>query len=119
VREEKVNRIYLQHGEEITFGAEDGRKGVRQRSDGSVEIVDASDGPLLVHDADHAEPSLAFALSRLTWSTVGAVPIGIFRSIEQPVYDEGMAEQLAHAVGARGEGDLEKLLHAGDTWQIG
>jgi hypothetical protein len=22
------------------------------------------------------------------------------------------------AVGARGEGDLERLLHAGDTWQI-
>jgi 2-oxoglutarate ferredoxin oxidoreductase subunit beta len=119
VRDEKLNRIYLEHGKEITFGPEDAPRGVRQRPDGAAEIVDAGEGGLMVHDAHHAEPSEAFALSRLTWSTVGAAPIGVFRDVERPVYDEGMAEQIKTAVGARGEGDLEKLLHAGDTWQIG
>src|SRR5256712_7391539 len=88
VREDKLNRIYLKHGEEIVFGPEESPRGVRQRADGSVEVVDAGAGGLLVHDAEHAEPSLAFALSRLTWSTVGAAPIGIFRNVERPVYDE-------------------------------
>ena len=118
VREDKLNRIYLKHGEEIVFGPEEAPRGVRQRADGSVEIVDASEGGLLVHDAQHAEPSLAFALSRLTWSTVGAAPIGIFRNVERPVYDELLEEQIKTAKGARGEGDLEALLHGGDTWQI-
>jgi 2-oxoglutarate ferredoxin oxidoreductase subunit beta len=118
VREDKANRIYLQHGEPITFGPEGAEKGVRSRPDGSAEIVDAGAGDLMVHDASAAEPSQAFALSRLTWSTVGAVPIGVFRAVERGVYDEKMAEQIQVAVGARGEGDLEKLLHGGDTWQI-
>jgi 2-oxoglutarate ferredoxin oxidoreductase subunit beta len=121
VRDDKTNRIYLQHGEPIRFGAEN-EKGVRQRDDGSVEVVElGADGDsegLLVHDAKHAEPSLAFALSRLTASTVGAAPIGIFRSVERPVYDDLMAEQLEKAREKKGAGDLEKLLLAGDTWRI-
>lgn len=35
---------------------------------------------------------------------MGAEPIGVFQDVERPVYDEAMAEQLATAVGARGEG---------------
>lgn len=120
VREDKTNRIVLKHGEPIRFG-EEGEQGVRQRADGSMEIVDvaeAGEDTMVVHDAHHAEPSLAFALSRLTASTVGATPIGVFRDVEAPVYDELMAGQLAQAKEKRGDGDLEALLHAGDTWSI-
>jgi 2-oxoglutarate ferredoxin oxidoreductase subunit beta len=116
VRDDKTNRIYLEHGQPIRFGAE-GEKAVRQREDGSVEVVPAN-GEVLVHDAHAPEPSLAFALSRLTWSTVGGAPIGVFRDVERPVYDELMAEQLEKAREKKGPGDLEKLLHAGDTWTI-
>jgi 2-oxoglutarate ferredoxin oxidoreductase subunit beta len=120
VREEKENRIRLVHGAPIRFGAED-EKGVRLRPDGSAEVVEvgeAGEDALMIHDAHHTEPSQAFALSRLTQSTVGASPIGIFRQVERPVYDELMAEQLSTARQQRGEGDLEQLLHAGDTWTI-
>jgi 2-oxoglutarate ferredoxin oxidoreductase subunit beta len=117
VREDKTNRIYLEHGQPIRFG-DDGEKGVRQRPDGSVEIVDVKDeSELLVHDAHHAEPSAAFALSRLTRGTCGATPIGVFRDVERPVYDELMQEQLREAREKK-EGDLEALLHSGDTWTI-
>ena len=116
VRDDKTNRIYLEHGQPIRFGAES-EKAVRQRKDGSVEVVPAN-GEVLVHDAHAPEPSLAFALSRLTWSTVGAAPIGVFRDVERPVYDELMAEQLEKARERKGLGDLEKLLFAGDTWRI-
>jgi 2-oxoglutarate ferredoxin oxidoreductase subunit beta len=86
-----------------------------------VEVVDAAAVPeseLLIHDPAAAEPSQAFALSRLTQATCGATPIGIFRAVERPVYDELMAEQLETARAQKGDGDLEKLLHAGDTWNI-
>src|SRR5690242_5820254 len=79
VREDKTNRIYLEHGQPIRFG-EENEKGVRQRADGSVEVVDVEDeSGLLVHDAQHAESSLAFALTRLTQSICGATPVGVFR----------------------------------------
>src|SRR5437588_6584595 len=117
VRADKTNRIYLEHGKPIRFG-EEGEKGVRQRTDGSVEVVDVSDeSELVVHDAHHAEPSAAFALSRLTQSTWGATPIGVFRDVERPVYDELMAEQLG-AARQKQEGDLASLLHSGDTWEL-
>src|SRR2546423_7952383 len=117
VREDKTNRIYLEHGQPIRFG-EEREKGVRQRADGSVEVVDVTDeSELLVHDAHHAEPSAAFALSRLTQSTWGATPIGVFRDVERPVYDELMAEQIETARQKRA-GDLAALLGAGDTWTL-
>jgi 2-oxoglutarate/2-oxoacid ferredoxin oxidoreductase subunit beta len=117
VREDKTNRIYLEHGSPIRFG-EEGERGVRQRTDGSVELVDGADeSELLVHDAHHAEPSAAFALSRLTQATVGATPVGVFRDVERPVYDDLMAGQI-EAAREQHEGDLAELLQAGDTWTI-
>jgi len=115
VREDKENRIYLQHGERVRFGP-DGERGVRLRDDGSAEVFDG-DGDALVWDAHHPEASPAFALSRLTRDTVGATPIGIFRDIERPVYDQLMDDQL-QAAREQKEGELGALLATGDTWTI-
>jgi 2-oxoglutarate ferredoxin oxidoreductase subunit beta len=120
VRDDKENRIYLRHGERIRFGTE-GERGVQQYPDGSlrvVEVAEAGENSLLVHDATHPQASLAFALSRLTFETDGAVPLGVFRALEQPVYDDLMGAQLEAARDERGEGDLEALLHSGDTWTV-
>jgi 2-oxoglutarate ferredoxin oxidoreductase subunit beta len=116
VREQKENRIYLRAGEPITWGA-DGEHAIRQAADGSAESCDSSADGVLVHDPSHAEPSVAFALSRLTYETVGATPFGVFRDVERPAYDEGVAEQIRQAREQR-EGDLQTLLEAGDTWTI-
>ena len=115
VREDKENRIYLQHGQPVRYGP-DGKCGVRLRSDGSAEIFEG-EGDALVWEAHHPEASPAFALSRLTRDTVGATPIGVFRDIERPVYDEMMDEQLRTAREQK-EGELAGLLGGGDTWTI-
>ncbi len=113
VREQKENRLYLRHGEPITWG----ERGVRLLPDGSPEVVSASDEGLLVHDAHAPEPAHAFALSRMTQQSIGATPMGVFRAVERPVYDELMAEQIEVAK-AKGEGELAALLGSGDTWSI-
>jgi 2-oxoglutarate ferredoxin oxidoreductase subunit beta len=117
VREDKTQRVYLQHGEPIRFG-EDGSRGVRQLADGSIDVFEG-EGEALVHDAHHATPSLAFALSRLTQERHRATAIGVFRDVEAPVYDELMAGQLESSAEEKGEGDLEALLRAGETWAVG
>ncbi|HZG35286.1 MAG TPA: 2-oxoacid:ferredoxin oxidoreductase subunit beta [Gaiellaceae bacterium] len=114
VRDQKENRLYLRHGEPIVWG----EHGIRLRADGSPEVVAADEPDLLVHDAHAPEPAHAFALSRMTQQAIGATPVGVFRAVERPVYDELMADQIAAAKAQRGEGDLEALLHAGDTWRI-
>jgi 2-oxoglutarate ferredoxin oxidoreductase subunit beta len=117
VKDETENQIRLMHGEPITFGAENER-GVKLRDDGSCELVAADEGDLLVHDEHQEVGSLAFALSRISHTPHGPTPIGIFRDVERPVYDELMAEQLETATSERGEGDLKSLIHAGDTWVV-
>jgi 2-oxoglutarate ferredoxin oxidoreductase subunit beta len=120
VREDASNRIYLHDGEPVRFG-EKAERGVRIRPDGSAEIVDVAEveeESLLLHDEHHAEPSLAFALSRLQLHKTGVTPVGVFRAIEEPVYDDLMAGQIDQMRAEKGEGDLRDLLHAGDTWEI-
>jgi 2-oxoglutarate ferredoxin oxidoreductase subunit beta len=123
VREQKENRILLEHGEPIRFGGEGEtiERGVVARPGGGVEIVDVSavgEDALLRHDESAEDPSLAFALSRISHTPVGPTPIGIFRAVERPIYDAMMAEQIEVTRRELGEGELTKLLHAGDTWQI-
>ncbi len=121
VKEQTENQIRLEHEQPIRFGT-DAERGVRLRADGSCELVDvaeAGENGLLVHDEHQEDGSLAFALSRISHTPHGPTPIGIFRDVERPVYDELMAEQLETAKAERGEGDLAALLQAGDTWRVG
>jgi 2-oxoglutarate/2-oxoacid ferredoxin oxidoreductase subunit beta len=109
--------VRLEHGEPIVFGA-DRDKALRRSPSGSIEVVPADSPGILVHDAKCEDPSLAFALSRLDAPAFQHTPIGIFRQVERPTYDELMREQLDEAVAQQGPGDLAGLLGSGDTWRI-
>jgi 2-oxoglutarate ferredoxin oxidoreductase subunit beta len=114
------NQIRLRHGEPIRFG-KDGERGVRLSGDGRVELVDVAEvgeERLLVHDAHREDPGLAFMLSRLSHGADGPTPIGVFRDVERPVYDDLLAGQLERAAAKQGAGDLGRLLHSGDTWEL-
>jgi 2-oxoglutarate ferredoxin oxidoreductase subunit beta len=112
--------IPLVHGEPIRFGA-DGERGVLQRADGHLEIVEVADvgvDALLVHDESHDDPGLAFALSRLASGPHQPTPIGVFRAVERPEYGAAMAEQIVTAQERRGLGDLDALLRSGSSWTV-
>lgn len=112
--------IRLEHGEPVRFGADRGH-GLRAGRYGSLEAVEvagADEGSLLVHDAHTADPAYAFALSRLGGSDFTHTPIGVFRKVARPSYDELMSAQLEEARAKQGEGDLAALLAGPDTWQV-
>jgi len=112
--------VRLEHGKAITFGP-NGEKGVRLTGRGGLEVVDTSkvkSETLLVHDVTHTEPALAFMLSRLGNVDDGVTPIGVFRSVDQPAYDDQVNAQLDQAQATGGTGDLAALLASGDTWTI-
>ncbi|MFG2336956.1 2-oxoacid:ferredoxin oxidoreductase subunit beta [Streptomyces yangpuensis] len=114
--------IRLEHGRPIRFGADDEKGVVRNEATGDLEVVDvtpANEGRVLVHDARTASPTTAFALSRLADpDTLHRTPIGVFRSVERPVYDTLMADQLDAAIDRSGKGDLGALLNGNDTWTV-
>ena len=109
--------IRLEHGQPIIFGA-DHDKALRRAPSGSIEVVPADTPGILVHDAHSEDPSLAFALSRLDSPSFDHTPIGIYRQVQRPTYDELMREQLDEAIAQKGPGDLAGLLANGDTWRI-
>lgn len=78
-----------------------------------------NEAEVLVHDAHAASPTTAFALSRLADpDTLHHTPIGVLRSVERPVYDTQLADQLDSAIEQHGKGDLAALLAGGDTWTV-
>jgi 2-oxoglutarate ferredoxin oxidoreductase subunit beta len=120
--------IPLHHGEPIRFGADGSKAVVRDASTGSLSVeenVAADDPRVVVHDAHHADPSYAFAISRLQQQDSRFSPMGVFRSVEKPSYDRLLNDQLAAASAkaalADGNDDsaLQTLIYGKDTWSIG
>ncbi|MFJ9565541.1 2-oxoacid:ferredoxin oxidoreductase subunit beta, partial [Streptomyces fuscichromogenes] len=114
--------IRLEHGQPIRFGADNARGVVRDHRTGDLSVIDVTpdnESEILVHDAHTPSPTTAFALSRLADpDTLRHTPVGVFRSVERPVYDVQMSEQLDTAAERHGEGDLAALLAGGDTWTV-
>jgi 2-oxoglutarate ferredoxin oxidoreductase subunit beta len=113
--------IKLEDGQPVRFAG--GTKGLRFGQHGQLEAADVADvvdpDTLITHDAQRADPSYAFALSRLDTSDFRHTPIGVFRNVTQPSYDHLMAEQIASARRHSGPGDLAALLAGHDTWEVG
>ena len=117
--------IPLVHGEAVRFGVEGAKGLVRDAKTGGVKVVsvaDVGDGSLLVHDARNPDPTLAFAISRLTDAGyLNQSPIGIFRQVERPTYDDLARMQIESAQDASpGEPDdrLAAMISGGDTWTV-
>ncbi|MGE0608055.1 MAG: 2-oxoacid:ferredoxin oxidoreductase subunit beta [Pirellulales bacterium] len=111
--------LELEHGKPLIFG-KNRDKGIRLNGM-TPEVVQLGKGisedDLLFHDEAAAEPSLAYLLSRFR-NPEFPEPIGVFRSVDRPRYEELLNQQIADAKKAKGEGDLMKLFNSGDTWTV-
>lgn len=122
--------IPLEHGEPIRFGGPDadgkGAKGlVRDTETGGVKVAlvaDVGADAILVHDAHNPDPSTAFAISRLTAADyLNQAPIGIFRQVSRPTYDDQARAQVTtsrDAAPGTPEDRLTALIHGPDTWTV-
>ena len=113
------NIIELEHGKPLIFGKERD-KGIRLNGM-DPEIVELGKGikedDLLFHDEKAPEPSLAYLLTRMR-NPEFPEPIGGYRCIDQPIYDEQLNEQVEAARQKQGPGDLNEVFNAGDTWSV-
>lgn len=111
--------VVLEHGKPLIFG-KNRDKGIRLNGT-TLEVVTLGDGitesDLLVHDEKRPDPAIAFLLARMDYPEY-PVPVGVFRAVEKPTYDELVNAQIEAAIAERGQGDLEKLLRSGDIWVI-
>jgi 2-oxoglutarate/2-oxoacid ferredoxin oxidoreductase subunit beta len=111
--------IELEHGKPMIFG-KNRDKGIRLNGL-TPEVVDLSSGKystddLLFHD-EQADPALVTILARMQHPEFPE-PIGVFRALEQPIYEAQVDGQIQAAIQARGPGQLNKLFHSGETWEV-
>ena len=114
------NVIELEHGKPLIFG-KNSDKGIRLNGM-DPEIVELAKGitedDLLSHDERSPEPSLAYLLSRMRHEDGFPEPLGVFRSVDRPTYDQELNKQIEHAQAAKGAGDLNELFNSGETWTV-
>ncbi len=111
--------LYLEHGKPLVFGKERD-KGIRMNGV-APEIVTLGNGvtedDLLFHDEKMDDPSLAFLLSRMQVPAFPE-PLGIFRRVQRPTYEDLMAQQIEDARARVGSGDMTALLEGADAWDV-
>jgi 2-oxoglutarate ferredoxin oxidoreductase subunit beta len=120
--------VHLVDGEPVAVGAEGERKVLMRRANGAIGFVpeaktDSEPGLVVTHDSTAEDPGPAFALSRLDSEAMTYVPMGIFRNVQRPTYDDGVRRQISDAItvsgGAATDDDLQALLRGRDTWTVG
>jgi len=113
--------LHLEHGKPMIFGKEK-NKGIKIEGF-TPTIIDLNDGKhsvddVLVHDEFDHSAARTFMLAHLSDNSEMPTPIGIFRQILKPTYDEGIVEQINRITEKKGEGNLEKVLFSGNTWEV-
>jgi 2-oxoglutarate ferredoxin oxidoreductase subunit beta len=90
-------------------------KGVRFEG-AEARIVPAADAS--VWDPTSRSAAAAFVLSEMAEDPAFPTPIGIFRSISAPTFDESLNKQVQGAIAKRGPGKLKDLIWSGDMWDV-
>jgi 2-oxoglutarate ferredoxin oxidoreductase subunit beta len=111
--------VYLEHGQPLIFGRNN-EKGIRLNGT-MPEVVELGQGvtpdDLLIHDERAPEPTLAYLLSRMRHPEFPE-PLGVFRAVELPTYEELMMRQISAVTEKLGPGNLEQMFNEGDTWTV-
>jgi 2-oxoglutarate ferredoxin oxidoreductase subunit beta len=118
--------MHLVDGEPVALGADGSRQVLVRTPEGRLAVVpeaDADPAAVVRHGAGNPDPSQQFALSRLDGSEMAHVPVGIFRNVARPTYDDQVREQVSSAAGKRGgpvqDADINALIAGRDTWTVG
>ena len=123
VRDDRM--LYLEHGKPLLFG-KNKDKGIRLNGLHPEVVAISGNGgengvsvdSVVVHDEHSSEPNLAYILGRMAYPDY-PVPMGIFRAVDKPTYEDMMSDQINQAISQKGPGSLAKLLGSGETWVIG
>lgn len=111
--------LVLEEGKPLTWGGKEHTKGLRLNGL-HPEVVDldgVDPSELIVHNPRQDSPIQAQMLANLS-NPDFPTPIGVFRQIERPVYEEQVGDQIKAAQDAMGEGSWKELLHGKSTWTV-
>ncbi len=123
--QQQARLVHLSDGLPVTVGPEADRRVLVRAQQGRMEFVpdaESAGRDVVVHDVAADDPAQAFALSRLDSPQMTHVPMGIFRNVQRPTYDDLARAQVAAAIDNAGgrptDDDLDALIRGRDTWTV-
>jgi len=112
VRDDRT--VDLRPGQPMVFGKEHD-KGLKIEG-WEPKIVSAAEAD--TWRTDTHSPGPAFVMSQLDLDPSMPRPLGIFRDVQAPVFEQRVREQIELAKQKKGPGTLEQLVYSGDTWSV-
>ena len=76
-----------------------------------------SESDLMVHDAERRDSCMGYVLAQQDGPGF-PLPIGVFRDVRLPTYDELLTSQIDGAVEKKGRGVLRDIIYAGQRWKV-
>jgi len=117
VAEKKVRddrTIDLVPGEKLIYGA-DRDKGIRL--DG-YELEKCSADEATVWNPSTSSSAPGVLLAEIQRGGDMPTPVGIFRDVQRPLFEDGVNEQIRSVTEKKGEGRLKDLVYSGDMWTV-
>jgi 2-oxoglutarate ferredoxin oxidoreductase subunit beta len=111
--------VHLEHGKPMVFGkAKD--KGIRLNGT-ELEVLAFAGGfgpdDCLIWDETRADPAIAFMVAQMAPPHF-PTPVGVLRRVDAAPFESLVVQQIQQEIGRKGEGNLEKLMQAGDVWTV-
>ncbi len=114
VRDERM--LYLEHGKPMRYG-KNREHGIRLNGFNFETVANAdSDAGLIVHDAANPNPVLPLLLTQMDYPDF-PVPVGIFRDVDAPVFEDMVQAQVDDAR-AKHAPDLSEMLLGPEPWDV-
>ena len=111
--------VYMEQGKPYVFG-NNHDKYLKWVGD-HFEVAPYKEGEqegVVLHNENSINPTYEFSLASMTYDANFPTPLGIFRDVSKDTYEELLIDQIRKVKEQKGEGTLEKLWNAGNTFYI-
>lgn len=111
--------IELAHGEKMIYGSDNELCLIQDGfSIKAAKVADVDESQILVHD--EGNKAMAFELAAMSPDNGLPMAMGIiYVDADKKSYEDMVHDQVKEVIAQKGDGDLDKLMHAGNTWTIG
>ncbi len=117
-REDRL--LYLEQGKPLIFG-EKRNKGIILKGTKPEVVTIGEQGitekDLVVHDMHREDPVYAAMLTQMDYPDY-PMPVGIYRAVKKPVYEEELEAQIKEVTALKGRRNLQALLRGTEYWTV-
>ncbi|MCF7817565.1 MAG: hypothetical protein K9M54_06765 [Kiritimatiellales bacterium] len=112
--------LYLEQDKPLIFG-EKRNKGIMLKGTSPVVVTIGEQGitekDLVVHDMYREDTVYAAMLTEMDFPDF-PLPVGIYRAVKKPVYEEELEKQIKNVTALKGRRNLQALLRGSEYWTV-